>query len=186
MKFLITLTLAFAVGPIGCTTPSSTSPMTAQDATRAMERYNAAITSGTHGEAYPGQFNQLYPNCVNFISYYSGQIGTPSWTSTAGLYQRYLLTMQVPIRLNAARTKVVAADNPKFYLDEFLSVTPGKVTVTFGANGQISTSGRNRIATFEAGQWSRLFKSRGDFGALGITLETNKPVQGFETSWRKF
>src|SRR3954470_1349241 len=108
MKFLIGSVVALSAVCASCVNYES-------QADKGMKAYEAALSSGIHGNSYPGQFNRLYPDAVNFISYYSGEIGKPVWSSKTGLYQRYLLTLQVPIRLNSDRTKIISADKPTFY-----------------------------------------------------------------------
>jgi hypothetical protein len=143
----------------------------------AMKNYNLAIQSGVHGSSYCGEFNRLFPGAQNLISYYSGAVGPSSWSSAAGLYGRYVLKMVLAIQLDAARTNIVSTGSPTFYLYEFEKVT-------FRADGAPIIEGR-QMTTFSADGWRHLVEAKGDFGSLGIMLETNKPVQGFEDAWRR-
>jgi hypothetical protein len=143
-----------------------------------MSDYDLAIQSGVQGHSYPGEFNQLFQNAVNGISYYGGVVGAPKWYSKAGLYRRYVLKMQLDIKLDSARTKIISTGPASLYLYEFTNIT-------FRPDGAPKIEGR-QLATLSSDDWRRLFEAHGDFQTLGITLETNKPVEHFETAWDRF
>jgi hypothetical protein len=143
-----------------------------------MSDYDFAIQSGVHGDSYPGEFNQLFPNAVNGISYYTGVVGNPQWNSKAHLFRRYVLKMQLNITLDSTRTKIVSTGPPSLYLYEFTAIT-------FRSNGTPKIQGR-QLATLSSDNWRRLFAAHGDFQTLGITIETNKPVENFEATWERF
>jgi hypothetical protein len=130
----------------------------------ALQNHDLAIKSGIDGESYPGEFNR--------------ELGPTSWVSTVGLYGRYVLRMQVPIELNHKRDKIVSVGTPKFYLYEFTNIAPR-------GNDAYSIETR-QMDTFSADKWHRLVAAKGDFGALGMLLETNKPLGGFESAFRTF
>ncbi len=44
----------------------------------------------------------------------------------------------------------------------------------------------DQVAKLTSGDWKSLFEAHGDFHVLGITLETNKPVEGFDEAWKRF
>jgi hypothetical protein len=140
--------------------------------------YNIAVQSAVHGHSYPAQFNNLFPNAVNGISYYTGEIGRPKWYSKAGLYGRYVLRMYCEIELDEARTNIVSMGSPDFDMCELTNIT-------------LNPSGSAKMqphatAKFSLNTWQHLIDAKGDFHALGIELETNKAVEHFEEVWRKF
>ena len=144
----------------------------------AQQKYNAAIQSGIHGISYPGQFNRLFPGASNGISYYTGVVGKPKWYSKIGLNRRYVLRLFVDIELDGARTNIVSTGPPSGDLCELTSITPhpsGAMSIAAGKGWKLTSD-----------DWKRLFEAHGDFGVLGITLETNKPVEGFDAAWWKF
>jgi hypothetical protein len=141
-----------------------------------MSKYDAAIQSGVRGTSYPGQFNRLFPGANNVISYYTGIIGPSTWTSSIGLYGRYVLSLHLSIEFDDSRTKIVSYGPPTFVLDEY-----PKIDMKPNENPYIHI---NRITTFSEDSWARLVDAKGDFRVLGLTLETNNPVEGFEANWR--
>jgi hypothetical protein len=80
--------------------------------------YDQALESGLETIPYASEFNQFFPGSDNFISYYTGQAGEPIWNSKAGLYGRYILSLQVKITFDETRTKIIGLDDPQFYLSE--------------------------------------------------------------------
>ncbi len=149
------------------------------ETTRAnLSDYDLVIQSGVHGDSYPGEFNRVFPNAVNGISYFTGVVGDPQWNSKASLYRRYVLKMQLNIKLDSTRTKIISTGPPILYLYEFTDIT-------FRSNGTPKIQGR-QLATLSPDDWRRVFEAHGDFQALGITIETNKPVENFEQHVKKF
>jgi hypothetical protein len=143
-----------------------------------MSSFDAAIQSGVRGHFCPGEFNRLFPDAFNTISYYNGLAGKPNWYSKAGLHRRYVLKMEVEIELDSARTDIRSTGLPRLYLYEFTNIS-------FRSNGAPRIQGQ-QLATLSSDDWRRLVDAHGDFRGLGITLETNKPVEGFEEAWTKF
>lgn len=140
--------------------------------------YNAAIESGVRGQSFPGQFNRLFPGARNVISYYTGVVGPSTWTSSIGLHDRYVFRMHLSVQFDEPRTNILSYGAPTFYLYEL-----PKITVKPNENPYITI---NQIANFSADSWALLLKAKGDFRVLGIALQTNNPVEGFEPNWRAF
>jgi hypothetical protein len=44
----------------------------------------------------------------------------------------------------------------------------------------------NQLTTFSSETWSNLLEAKGDLAILGLKIETNKPVRGFDENWRRF
>jgi hypothetical protein len=141
-----------------------------------MKDYDAAIQSGVSGQSYPGQFNKLFPGAKNTISYYTGVVGPSSWTSSIGLHGRYVFAMNLSIAFDKTRTKIVSYGSPTFYLYEI-----PKIDQKPNENPYLHV---NQMTTFSGDSWDRLVKAKGALSILGITLKTNKPVEGFEAYWR--
>ena len=143
---------------------------------RLQSNYDGTVKSAINGSSYPGEFNRLFPGADNRISYYTGAVGPTAWTSSIGLFRRYILKMHLSITLDNARTTVISNGPPTFYLYELPQITRAK-----NGNPYIAI---NQLATFSADGWEQLMESKGDFRVLGFNLETNKPVDGFEDNWR--
>src|SRR5579862_2873715 len=105
------------------------------------DKYRLALLSGRTAIPVVADFTRLLPNSLHLITYYTGEKGQTTWTSTAGVYGRYELSVQMDITLNADRTKIVAHTAPMFHLAEInrawvdgrnLDVDPGDVNIDFG------------------------------------------------------
>jgi len=133
--------------------------------------YDLAIANG--GKSIPSviEFHRLFADEVSSISYYTGEYGDPEWNSKVGLHERYILTMQFKIELDDTRTKISKFEEPRFHLAEIESVSP-QSNGTYGI--KYSTQQRFGIA-----EWQRIVENNGDFSAIGVTLEKDKPVSGF-------
>jgi hypothetical protein len=140
--------------------------------------YDMAIQSGLQGNSIPGQFNRLFPNAVNGISYYTGEIGSSKWYSKTGLYGRYVVRMFCEIKLDKARTNIISMGPPGFDMGELTKIT-------LNPNGSTSIQTRP-VAPISLDTWQRLVDAKGNFQAVGIILKTNQPVENFEAVWRKF
>jgi len=148
------------------------------DLNQVSSNYDAAIQSGIHGNSYPAEFNKLFPGDQNIISYYTGGAGAPAWTSSAGLYGRYVFRMHLSIALDRSRTNIISYGPPTFYLYEL-----PKITFSSNSNPYIQI---NQITTFSTQTWAQLLEAKGDFTVLGIVLKTNEPVKGFKDNWNRF
>ena len=137
------------------------------------KNYDVAIESGVRGQFYPRDFNRLFPGAMNIISYYTGEVGPSKWVSKASLYGKYVLMMVASIEFDRARTNILSMGQPDFSLVELSKITPNK-DPTRQPSVQTGT-----LARFSADSWHRLVETKGDFSALGIALETNRPVEGF-------
>jgi hypothetical protein len=142
-----------------------------------MAGYNAAIQSGVDGPSYPGQFNRLFPGSQNIISYYTGVVGPSAWTSSIGLHGRYVFKVHLEVGFDETRTKIVSYGPPTFYLYELT-----KIDVKTNQNPVISNT---MVTTFDGNSWARFVQAKCDFSVLGITLQTNNPVEHFEEYWKE-
>ncbi len=169
------LTLALLV-LVSC--KKTTEPVDKASSETTVDGYDLAIQSGVRGSLYPREFNRFFPNAINVISYYTGEVGQPAWTSAIGLHNRYVFKLHLTIELDSARTNIVSTGPPAFYLYEFT-----KIDFRTNAEPYIHLK---QLGEFSADAWRRFVEANCDFSALGIALETNNPVQGFEDTWRRF
>jgi hypothetical protein len=135
--------------------------------------YREAVESGRQQIAVVQEMESLFPGEVqNFIGHDGGTISQPmTWNSEALLYDRYELTMQVKIRVNASFSEVTEViGDPEFYLVEVL-----KTERTNG--GWHDQNGQNW--NFGGEEWEQLVAAKGDFSAIGIHLKKDQPVDNF-------
>ena len=124
------------------------------------------------------QFERLFPGSDHFISYYTGTHGPPTWNSHAGLYGRYVLTMQMPIRFNLFwRDRIIWHGDSTFYLREIKSISPQ-------ANGtSVILYGPTHL-TFGLPEWKRVVDAGGDLSVLGVKMTKDAKVLNFDEHWR--
>ena len=124
-------------------------------------------------------FEKLFPGSEHFISYYTGQAGTPRWNSKTLIHGRYILSMQFDITVDTAGTKVTAAAAPQFQLREVISAVPspsGQTSITYNP-----ASHRD----FGPEEWKALETSGGDLSTLGIEVIRDQPVPNLAAvDWR--
>lgn len=82
------------------------------------------------------------------------------------------------------------AANVCFYLtfcgcDKVSEQTVQRLTISFKTNGSPIIEGR-QLARFSKAEWQRLVEAKGDLSVLGVRSETNKPVENFDSVWRRF
>jgi hypothetical protein len=87
-----------------------------------------------------------------------------------GLYDRYILRMRVPFRVDDTWTNVVSYEGPNFVILEWLG--PGNPHYI----------GCQRLEA----EWTRLVASDGDFSSVGMVLTTNRPQAEFDSFWRTY
>jgi hypothetical protein len=143
-------------------------------------KYDMIIASEIDGSGHAAEFNHMFPKAKNTISYFNGEAGPSKWTSSIGLYGRYVLAMTFPIVLDSNKVKVVSEGAPEFFLYELAEITDeGGGRYYLHAN-QLPTDS----VTLE--KWQTLVATKGNFSAAGISLVTNNPVSNFESAWRTF
>ncbi len=135
-----------------------------------------AIEDGRTAIPYARQFHDLFPAAEASFSYFTGEMGPPTWTSKVGLHGRYVLTLKVEVTFNAARTRIVRYGEPVFHLVEVTRIVPAgpdhNAAILYGS--QIS---------FGRKEWSRLVERQGDLAVLGMAILKDRPVDGFEQYW---
>jgi hypothetical protein len=117
------------------------------------------------------EFGMLFTNRVQqFI--YSDQEDKPHLcTVQTGLYDRYILRMHVPFKVDNTWTNVVSHEGPNFVMLEWLG--PGGIQHYIGCQ------------SLQA-EWKRFVASGGDFSSVGLVLTTNIPMADFDTYWRTY
>jgi hypothetical protein len=93
----------------------------------------------------------------------------PGFDGYVVLYGRYELTMQLPVKFDAAGENVVGYGEPAFYLQEAEKFEDRCVSY--------NTAGARQFGPRE---WQRLVTAEGDFNAIGYPMVKDKPVAGFQ------
>jgi hypothetical protein len=143
-----------------------------------MKRYDQALQSGFETIPYTKQFSTLFPDSNNFISYYTGEYGTPTWNSKVGLYGRYVLQLQITITLNEPRSKIGGYGEPEFFLKEVERISinsDGRAVILYGPTQK----------RFGKKEWKKIVENKGDLSALGIPIVQDSPTPGFEEHWNE-
>jgi hypothetical protein len=138
------------------------------------EQYEEAVRNGRSDLAFVRSFAEVYPRAEEFIIHYGSSDGTTKWDSKVGLHGRYILTMQMPIRIQENFTHSVQTGDPAFHLVEVESFE----RLPTGAS---HCSYRNESERhFGLPAWSKLREAGGDLGALGMEVDRTHPVQGID------
>lgn len=135
-----------------------------------MDDYVETMQSGIATLTWPREMEKLFGDADHFITHYGFSSGSKRWTSKVYIYGRYELALSVEVAIDYRHNRIAgAASSPVFYLWRVSEiVNDGK-----GANfaGQW---------IFHEDKWKQLVQTGGDFSAIGITVETNNPVGGFD------
>jgi hypothetical protein len=140
--------------------------------------YSGAVESGRPSILYVRQFEQTFPDSSHSISYFTGTHGRTSWRSEALVHGRYTVTMQMPLRLNLLRNRVVSVEEPRFWLVETESVSAD------AEGGTVIQHGPTQV-TFGRAEWQRVVDGGGDLSQLGIRVDRDRPVAGLVEEWRR-
>jgi hypothetical protein len=146
--------------------------------TSGRDDYARTVASAIGTEPNVRSFDALFPNGEHFISYFTGLAGQPLWNSKAGLYGRYVLTMQFDVALDRKAGTLTASGQPEFHLVEVESITAlpdGRAEIRYGPTQE----------QFGPVEWRKLVESGGDLSVLGIDVKKEQPVAGFEAHWRE-
>jgi hypothetical protein len=136
-----------------------------------------AVADAVKNQADVKAFGRLFTDADHFITHYTGTKGPRYWNSKAVLHERYVLTMQFKIDLDASGVRVTATSPPKYYLHEVTSVT-----VT--PSGQVSGISYGSTVEFGPAEWKKLEAAKGDLSAIGIKAKTDQPVSYLKAYWR--
>jgi hypothetical protein len=137
--------------------------------------YQQAVSNGLTSEPDVVAFNNMFSTTDHFISYYTGEYGTPRWNSKALIHGRYVLTMQFDVTIDSSGTHIKSASPLFFNLTEVTSVTPlasGQTEIRYGDGLQ-----------FGPNEWSILQQNGGDLSSLGIQVKKNQPVPNLPAHW---
>lgn len=160
-----------------CATLLSVFPMACRDINFSMEGYKKAVRSGLDKIPEARQVEGLLGDSDHTISYSGSRSVGNDWHTKVFFKGRYVLTMQVPVRMGYNFNEVLEVlDEPTFYLSEVSEVT-------FHGSGNIvgaSFESNDWPYPFSLEDWEKVYQADGDFFVIGIHLKDNQPVKDFE------
>jgi len=127
----------------------------------------AALDAVRDSAPFVSEFVRLFPGAEVNHRYFT-TTDEPGFDVEVDLYERYELTMQLPVQFDSERRKVIGYGEPKFYLKE--------ATRQKGRETSYNPSGERRFGSVE---WRTLVEHGCDFAAIGYEIRTNQPVAGF-------
>jgi hypothetical protein len=118
----------------------------------------------------------LLGDADHFIGYHGSRSLGNDWNTEVHFYGRYVLTMQVPVRMGYQFDEVLEVlDKPKFYLVEVRSIEfYGDIP------GAINETRNDWPYPFTAEDWAKVYEAGGDFSVIGIHLKKDQPVKDFD------
>ena len=118
-------------------------------------------------------FSPAFQSCMNFKS-----PDTVDFISLTYVAQRYQLNMWVRIRIDRQTGQFVElVGEPTFRLLEITNVSDDGGGTSYGGLGQ---------KLFGRADWQKVVDAGGDFSAIGLTLDQNNPVAGFEKLFTRY
>jgi hypothetical protein len=145
----------------------------AQQLREAVEKANdshRALDVARPSAPYISDIVRLFPNAEVRYRSFSGGLG---FDVTADLFERYELTMQLPVVFDSSRSKVIDYGEPRFTLLEAAVVKRNKSGI---AETTLNPAGER---CFGPTEWQKIVEAGGDFSAIGYAMLTNSPVPGF-------
>ena len=159
-------TLLLSTMLVGCGSPFMSARQQAKN-------WFAALDAARPSAPYVSEFVRLFPGTQVRYRYFTST-GEPGFDLSADLHERYELILQLPVIFDASGKKVVGYGEPNFYLRE---VTQVERAANGNAVESYSPSGGGH---FGRSEWQKIVESGGDFGVIGYTIVTNRPVDGFK------
>jgi hypothetical protein len=138
-----------------------------------LQGYEQALASGQRDVQVVKEFVALFPKARHRITYYTGQAGRPRWSSTVGLFGRYILRVEFNVTFDAGRTKIVKHDPPEFRLQELEKVT-------YDPKARTEETDWGVDVPFGSKQWRNVVEAKGDLTVLGAKIKRDDPVKGFQ------
>jgi hypothetical protein len=136
--------------------------------------YELALMNGLNHLKTVKQFNEIYPEAISFISYFTSTNIIQKWNSQAGIYQRYRLTLQLNISIDRTNLDVKGVSEPMIDIDEI-----GKIVQATNGNSSFIDLARPPYKISKE-DWDKIYAAHGDLGVVGIKVTKNKPVLNFD------
>jgi hypothetical protein len=127
------------------------------------------VTSGKQQIPIVSQFIRIFPSAGHFVTYVTQREGTPVWNSVAGVNQRYVVTLQIPIAIDESGRKVTATGKWTLQINEVVLVQmrpDGGSNITYGEQFSVDEAA-----------WAAVVRS-GNLDAA-VKLNSGRPVESF-------
>jgi hypothetical protein len=143
---------------------------------RGAKDYNATVRDGIQTVPHVKEILQIFNNdpTDNFITEFGFYKSQPvMWNTEVFFGGKYILTYQIPVLIDYKKSRISKAHGQaKFTLVRVSRVfndTPDNVGADFDEDYKIGEA-----------DWERVVAANGDFKAIGIVVDTNKPVARFD------
>jgi len=167
MKYYLLLWIGFLI---------FTTTASCRNANFTMINYKKAVRSGLEQIPTARQIEEILGQPDHFISNSGNRLAGNDWNTEVFFEGRYILTMQVPVKMGHDFDRVLAVvGEPQFFLKEVESVDmeDRSIHATFRSENEWPYP-------FSKQEWTKVYESGGDFSAIGINLHKGDPVDGFE------
>src|SRR6266480_2708304 len=179
MRAFFTIVIVSAVF-VGCDS-KQTWPPSDSALKKIRSDYDAALEDATNSIPYAADFARLVPGLRNTFSYYIGGAGPSRLNMERLLFDRYQLTMVIPVTFDASRRKIKSFGEPEFLMQEISEVKKIRKVGSLGPVENLSVQyNSDHFLRFGAGGWKKVVEARGDFSVIGFTIITNSPAPGFD------
>jgi hypothetical protein len=112
------------------------------------------------------EMERLFGTADHFITHYGfANQKENTWNTVVFFGQRYVLTMQVKIKVDYDNRKIAVVGDPFWILSEYVSIVGN--SARFGKSFTLSSE-----------DWKTLYENNGDFASIGIELN-REPVANF-------
>ena len=129
------------------------------------------------------EFELLFPDALDVISYKAnaeGEKDSPVWSWKAGIHERYLLEVEFKVRMSISKSATLEPVPTALDYDPVYRLTEID-RITRRPEGGISYVFSGEAEEFGVEEWKKLWKSKGDFAAIGIELDSTRPLPDFDS-----
>lgn len=143
-----------------------------------VDDYAIAVESVRSNLPLVREFHKTYPDALSFIAHFAANDRRETaWNSVTTLYDRYELTLKIPIELTEDHREVSFHGDPEFYLTEITKVE------NLGRGRFSLHSGFDK--DFGAETWKEVKQTEGRIEKVFDGIRTDAPVPGFERYKKK-
>ena len=150
-----------------------------------IEDYKSTVRDGIKTVPHVQEIKRIFSNAPTdyFITNYGFDKDKPKqWNTVVYFGGRYTFTYQVDVVVDYKNNRVgKVVGKPQFYLEEVVKVLDA-------SSDSVGADYKHPGDTLDEDKWNKLVAAHGNFSVIGITLNTNAPVQGFDEyvhAWRK-
>jgi hypothetical protein len=145
--------------------------------------YDAVVATALECIPAVREFGELFPNAEHTLVKAKRDLESDGWQivyewiSRGNMHDRYMVWLVVAIDIGRD-DNLSELERPHVYVVE-IEKTEG------GSEDDNRRSWEFRLAEFEDGDWEQLVQSDGDFGAIGLELRPDAPLEQFSLCWQE-